>query len=253
MFGVDDAIAAAGIVAGGQLLGTYMTNNQSSANAAAANETAINLASTSYQRRVDDLSKAGLNPMLAYSQGGAAVPNIQTPTLQNYGDAASSAVQAYNSGVNQDLVRSQIKTQETQQQLNNALAIKAAADAEVSTASAGEVTARTGTYAYQIGEAMARIDKIAQDTKLSFEQTILVKRQAANALATGQNIVADTGNKLADNQLKALAYELNKTNVPAAHNYMNASESWWGRNVAPFLPSFATGSTAAKNFSSVVK
>lgn len=246
-------IGAAAIIGGATLAGSYLTNRTASANAAAANATSIDLANTAYQRRTQDLQQAGLNPILAYSQGGAAVPTIQTPMVQNYGDAASSAVSAYQSGVNQQLVKSQIQTQETQQEVNRALAIKAAADAEVSTASAGEITARTGTYAYQIAEAMNRIDKIAQDTKLSFEQTTLIKRQAQNALLTGRNIEADTGNKLADNQLKALSYELGKTNINAAHNFSNASDTWWGRNVAPFLPSFATGASGAKNLSSVVK
>lgn len=230
-------IGAAAIIGGSTLLGTYMANKQSAANAEAANATSIELANTSYQRRVQDLSKAGLNPMLAYSQGGAAVPNIQTPTVQNYGDAASSAVQGYQSGVNQDLVRSQIKTQETQQEVNKAMAIKAAADAEVSTASAAEVRARTGIYSPMIQETLARIDKIGADTGLSFAQTQLVKRQAINAVYQGENIQANTGNTKADTMLKFVFKDLSSYQLNSARNQSEFADTAFGRNIAPWLPS----------------
>ena len=71
-----------------------------------ANETNVQLArenrefqremsNTSYQRAVGDLQKAGLNPMLAYSQGGASTPAGNTAVVGNsMGAAMSSAAQA---------------------------------------------------------------------------------------------------------------------------------------------------------------
>lgn len=49
------------------------------------------MSNTAYQRAMNDMEKAGLNPILAYSQGGAGVPNGATATV---GGAQMSSAQA---------------------------------------------------------------------------------------------------------------------------------------------------------------
>jgi hypothetical protein len=70
------------------------------------NQTSINLSreqmefqermsNSSYQRAVRDMQAAGLNPMLAYSQGGASAPMGSMPQVQNaVGAGMASASQA---------------------------------------------------------------------------------------------------------------------------------------------------------------
>lgn len=52
------------------------------------------MSSSAYQRATEDMKSAGLNPMLAYSQGGASAPMGAMPQVQNTAAAAvSSATQ----------------------------------------------------------------------------------------------------------------------------------------------------------------
>lgn len=86
---VAPVVAAAGIAAGGSLLGGMMGNSAQ----ARANRQNIALqreqwaweermSNTAYFRAVQDMKNAGINPMLAVSQGGASTPSVSAATVQ---------------------------------------------------------------------------------------------------------------------------------------------------------------------------
>lgn len=83
------------------------------------------MSNTSYQRAVQDMQAAGLNPMLAVSQGGASSPQGAMPQVTNeMGAAVSGAVQGMSLlGGLQELERSQASIG-----LMNAQAAKAASE-----------------------------------------------------------------------------------------------------------------------------
>lgn len=74
--------------------------NYNSAEALANREWQEHMSSTAYQRAVEDMKKAGLNPILAFANGGASTPGGSAGTISgaSMGLASSSALGISRSG-----------------------------------------------------------------------------------------------------------------------------------------------------------
>lgn len=133
---IPAAIAGGSMLIGGILANqqsasnTAAANAQSAENTAAANATSLQsareqmqfqerMSNSAYQRAMADMKQAGLNPMLAFSQGGASSPGGTSITAQSapvgtpdykdpLGPAAASAVDFYQKKQTVDLAAGQL-------------------------------------------------------------------------------------------------------------------------------------------------
>lgn len=139
--------------AAGAALGAMESQKFNAEQAQIGRDYQTEMANTSFQRRVEDLKAAGLSPMLAYSQGGAAVPSGATAsTAANIGESSASAGStARQININREQALSQIALQEQQQNLLGSQALNYDAD--------------TSLKQYELANMMPqRVRNLMQDT-----------------------------------------------------------------------------------------
>lgn len=85
----------AAIAGGASLLGGLFANKANKAAAQRQMDFQERMSSTAYQRATADMRASGINPMLAYQQGGASSPGGAAPQMEDViGPAVSSAQHA---------------------------------------------------------------------------------------------------------------------------------------------------------------
>lgn len=158
MFGIDDAILAGSAASAiGGAASYFGANSANTANRNIAREQMQfqeRMSSSAWQRGVADMKKAGINPMLAVSQGGASSPAGSSAVMQNelagVTPAVTSALGVARLKADIAKVRSDTDLNKTLARTSNSQAFLNLRNAESASANARQVETVTRNLATQL-------------------------------------------------------------------------------------------------------
>lgn len=186
------------------------------------------MSSTAYQRGMQDMQKAGLNPMLAFTQGGASSPSgaaiaAQNPSVSpvDFGKAISNGT---SSAVDAARLSRELKIADSQIALNDAQITNQASQAllNANSAKVADVDYRTGLAELpaRVAEGQFRSKKAGYDTTAAGYDAIMNRVNTAtgaigNVLRLPISIKREGSNenKTYDNKRNYESIESNKQRV----------------------------------------
>jgi len=234
-----------------------------SVEARAARDTQMNfqtaMSNTQYQRAMADMKAAGLNPMLAYQQGGAGTPSggpQQASASQASGSAASSGMASSSASGNQhaaqvlndkdtigraigNVVSSSLETMKTFQEIDYI-----GKQAELATQNTAESRSREEFNKANTGKVVADTGRSQAETARTGEETVRTQHETKRTAQETINAGIQAGILAAQSSSARSQAEIDKRRASDTYRYgsqqtppiwerisrtIQDAMEWWGR------------------------
>lgn len=220
------------------------TRDFSAREAFAARNFSERMANTQYQRTIKDLQAAGLNPMLAVSQGANAAP--QGVAANSAGSVSGSRANASSTGAPNLARMENAWASATQAATGMAQIMRTFAETD-------NVKAQNANIRAQTANIHADTNEKISSTGLKNLQSDLVTKETSHTEAKITKVFQEIMALRSSIELNGTTAEKNRrmidllqTQLPRALNEATQQDTYWMRKVSPYLPDLLKSTGALK-------